>query len=131
MSCSPAPAASSTEDWGLSCSGGFSFRAHEKFWLGVALRLPFSKQTANLTQNVGAASDLLPTPFYARVKNDLGGMGFPLPSGTGAPCLCAMRRSLPVGEALAYEANLFGLISSTADMREGMQAFLEKREPEP
>jgi len=36
-------------------------------------------------------------------------------------------RSMPIGEALAYEANLFGLISSTADMKEGMTAFLEKR----
>ncbi|MEM8882594.1 MAG: enoyl-CoA hydratase-related protein [Planctomycetota bacterium] len=36
-------------------------------------------------------------------------------------------RSLPMDEALWYEANLFGLISSTADMREGMKAFLEKR----
>jgi len=36
-------------------------------------------------------------------------------------------RSLPIGEALAYEANLFGLVSSTADMREGLTAFLEKR----
>ncbi len=39
-------------------------------------------------------------------------------------------RSLPMGEALDYEANLFGLISSTADMREGMKAFLEKRAAE-
>ena len=38
-------------------------------------------------------------------------------------------RSLPIGEALAYEANLFGLISATDDMREGMAAFLEKRKP--
>lgn len=30
-------------------------------------------------------------------------------------------------EALLLEANHFGLLSSTADMREGMQAFLEKR----
>jgi len=60
-------------------SAGFSFRVHEKFWLGVALRLPFSKQTADLTQNIGAATELLPSPFYAGVKNDLGGMGFPSP----------------------------------------------------
>jgi enoyl-CoA hydratase len=39
-------------------------------------------------------------------------------------------RSLPLAEALDYEANLFGLISSTADMREGMKAFLEKRAAE-
>ena len=35
--------------------------------------------------------------------------------------------SMPMDEALWYEANLFGLISSTADMKEGMRAFLEKR----
>jgi len=32
-----------------------------------------------------------------------------------------------VSEALLLEANHFGLVSSTADMREGMAAFLEKR----
>jgi hypothetical protein len=53
---------------------GFSFRVHEKFWLGVALRLPFSKQTADLWQNVGAA---LGGFGYTRVKNDLGGVGVP------------------------------------------------------
>jgi enoyl-CoA hydratase len=30
-------------------------------------------------------------------------------------------------DALILESNLFGLLASTADMREGMQAFLEKR----
>jgi len=35
--------------------------------------------------------------------------------------------SLPLGEGLRYEANLFGLVSATADMREGMRAFLDKR----
>jgi long-subunit fatty acid transport protein len=55
-------------------AGGFSFKAHEKLWLGAALRLPFSKQTASLWQNVGAA---LGFEQYARVKNDLGGVGHP------------------------------------------------------
>ncbi|MBW2509835.1 MAG: hypothetical protein JRE81_14485, partial [Deltaproteobacteria bacterium] len=57
-------------------AAGFSFKAHEKFWLGVALRLPFSKQVADLYQNVGAA---LPggSARYGRVKNDLGGVGHP------------------------------------------------------
>jgi hypothetical protein len=55
-------------------STGFSFLAHEKFQFGLALRLPFSKQTADLWQNVGAA---LGSKQYARVKNDLGGIGFP------------------------------------------------------
>jgi hypothetical protein len=57
-------------------SVGTSYRIHEKFWLGVALRLPFSKQVADLYQNVGAALDSV---AYGRVKNDLSGVGFPSP----------------------------------------------------
>jgi enoyl-CoA hydratase len=37
---------------------------------------------------------------------------------------------LPLGEAQALEAALFGLAASTEDMREGTRAFLEKRQPE-
>lgn len=33
-------------------------------------------------------------------------------------------------EALGHEAALFGLLASSADMREGMTAFLEKRKPD-
>jgi len=36
---------------------------------------------------------------------------------------------MPLGEALAYEASLFGLAAATEDMREGTRAFLEKRPP--
>jgi enoyl-CoA hydratase len=35
-----------------------------------------------------------------------------------------------VDEGLLYESNLFGLLAATEDMREGMQAFLEKRPAE-
>jgi long-subunit fatty acid transport protein len=55
---------------------GTSYRITDKFWLGVALRLPFSKQVADLWQNVGAA---LGGFGYGRVKNDLSGVGFPSP----------------------------------------------------
>ncbi len=37
---------------------------------------------------------------------------------------------LPLGEAQALEATLFGLVAGTDDMREGTRAFLEKRQPE-
>jgi enoyl-CoA hydratase len=37
---------------------------------------------------------------------------------------------MPFGEACQYEATLFGLVASTADMREGTRAFLEKRKAE-
>jgi enoyl-CoA hydratase len=36
---------------------------------------------------------------------------------------------LPLAEAQDYEATLFGLVSTTDDMREGTRAFLEKRKP--
>lgn len=34
---------------------------------------------------------------------------------------------MPLSEGLAYEATLFGLCAATEDMKEGMNAFLEKR----
>ncbi len=36
----------------------------------------------------------------------------------------------PVQDALTFESSLFGLLASTEDMKEGMQAFLEKRKPD-
>jgi enoyl-CoA hydratase len=44
----------------------------------------------------------------------------------------AVDRSLETGidEGLGLEAHLFGLLASTSDMREGMNAFLEKRAAE-
>jgi enoyl-CoA hydratase len=44
----------------------------------------------------------------------------------------AVRRGiqLPLADAQAFEATLFGLAASTDDMREGTRAFLEKRQPE-
>ena len=46
--------------------------------------------------------------------------------------LDAVNRGLemPFAEAAAYEATLFGLVAATDDMREGTQAFLEKRKPD-
>ncbi len=37
---------------------------------------------------------------------------------------------MSLDEGLSLEANHFGLLSATADMKEGMQAFLEKRDAE-
>lgn len=43
----------------------------------------------------------------------------------------AVRRGIhmPLGDGLQLEADLFGIASSTAEMKEGMAAFLEKRKP--
>jgi enoyl-CoA hydratase len=37
--------------------------------------------------------------------------------------------SLPVAEALRFESGRFGIVASTEDMHEGLQAFLDKRAP--
>lgn len=39
-------------------------------------------------------------------------------------------QNMGIREALELEADLFGLVCSTQDMREGTQAFLEKRKPQ-
>lgn len=46
-----------------------------------------------------------------------------------ALCLEAVNTTLeiPLDDGLLLEANYFGLLASSADMKEGMQAFLEKR----
>lgn len=46
-------------------------------------------------------------------------------------CLEALRKGseMPLGEALHFEASLFGVCFATDDMREGTAAFMEKRKP--
>ena len=48
-----------------------------------------------------------------------------------ALCLEAVHAGfdMPLDEALRLESTQFGVLASTADMREGMSAFLEKRAP--
>ena len=48
-----------------------------------------------------------------------------------ALCIEAIDRGLEMSldEGLILEANHFGLLAATEDMREGMRAFLEKRAP--
>jgi enoyl-CoA hydratase len=50
------------------------------------------------------------------------------PIAVGLAIECATRgMEMSVDDGLALESNLFGLLAATSDMREGMQAFLEKR----
>ena len=49
-----------------------------------------------------------------------------------ALCIDAIDRGLemPLEEGFVLEADHFGLLAATADMREGTRAFMEKRAPE-
>jgi enoyl-CoA hydratase len=50
------------------------------------------------------------------------------PVALGLAIECTTRgMEMSVDDGLALESNLFGLLAATEDMREGMQAFLEKR----
>jgi len=52
------------------------------------------------------------------------------PVAVGLAIECTTRgMEMSVDDGLALESNLFGLLAATTDMREGMQAFLEKRPP--
>jgi enoyl-CoA hydratase len=53
------------------------------------------------------------------------------PVALGLAIECATRgMEVSVDDGLAMESHLFGLLAATEDMREGMQAFLEKRAAE-
>jgi enoyl-CoA hydratase len=53
------------------------------------------------------------------------------PIAVGLAIACATRgMEMSVDDGLAMESNLFGLLAATNDMREGMQAFLDKRKAE-
>jgi enoyl-CoA hydratase len=53
------------------------------------------------------------------------------PVAVGLAIECATRgMEMSMDDGLALESNLFGLLASTDDMREGMAAFLEKRRAE-
>jgi enoyl-CoA hydratase len=53
------------------------------------------------------------------------------PVALGLAIECTTRGlEMSVDDGLALESNLFGLLASTEDMREGMTAFLEKRRAE-
>jgi enoyl-CoA hydratase len=91
---------------------GHVIDAHEAFRIGLVDRVV---PAADLMPAAGALAAELSTKAPLAVR----------------AILDAVTRGLdmPLGEALAYEAALFGLTAGTEDMREGTRAFLEKRPP--
>lgn len=55
---------------------GPSIEINERWSIGIMLRLPIAVQRADLYQNIGAASPV-PNPTYGRIRNEIGGVGFP------------------------------------------------------
>ncbi|MBI4468490.1 MAG: enoyl-CoA hydratase/isomerase family protein [Acidobacteria bacterium] len=78
-----------------------------------------------LVNRVTSPADLLPTA--EKLARQIVGNA---PLGVRL-CLDAVHHGagMPLEESARYEASLFGLLCATEDMREGLNAFLEKRKP--
>ena len=105
----------------------------ESFGKGRALELLLTGAhvTAQEAWRIGLVNRLVPA---ARLMDEARALAAEL--AAKAPIavrfiLDAVHRGMemPFPEAEAYEATLFGLTATTADMREGTAAFLEKRVP--
>jgi len=80
---------------------------------------------------IGLVNRVVPAAELMTVARALAGrLAMNAPIAT-AYIISAINKGLemPFGEACAYEAALFAVLASTEDMREGTQAFLEKRKP--
>jgi enoyl-CoA hydratase len=85
--------------------------------------------TAAEAERIGLVSRVVPAGGALAAARDLAGR-----IGANGPVACryaleAIRRGaeVPLAEGQLLEATLFGLCAATADMKEGMTAFLEKR----
>ncbi|MEJ2218013.1 MAG: enoyl-CoA hydratase-related protein [Gemmatimonadota bacterium] len=85
---------------------------------------------ANEALRIGLVNQVVPREELLNTTRDL--LGKILKNGpvAVAKALEAVDRSYDhtMEDALALEANLFGILAATEDMKEGMNAFLEKRE---
>ena len=98
---------------------------------GRALQLLLTGERidAREAHRIGLVNAVVPAPeVLAAAQSMLGQMLANAPFAM-ALCIEAVDRGLDMGmdEGCALEANHFGLLAATSDMREGMQAFLEKR----
>ena len=98
---------------------------------GRALELMLTAQfiKADEAYRIGLANKVVPQAELMDTARKM--MGIILANGpiaVGLAIECATRgMDMSVDDGLALESNLFGLLAATSDMREGMQAFLEKR----
>jgi enoyl-CoA hydratase len=100
---------------------------------GRAMQLLMTGETIDAAEayRIGLVNKLAPAAELMSAAKDM--MKTILANGPLAIALCieAIERGLEMSldEGLILEANHFGLLAATDDMREGMSAFLEKRAP--
>jgi enoyl-CoA hydratase len=99
--------------------------------MGMALELITTGRMidAEEARSLGLVNRVLPPAELLPAANELAGkIAANGPIAVRLALDAALRgASLPLAAGLAGEQELFALVSSTADMREGLKAFLEKR----
>ncbi len=101
---------------------------------GRAMELVLTGATIDAQEayRIGLVSRVVPLPALA---GEARALAQALSAGPPIALRCAMEAvghglEMTQAEGCRLEASLFGLVASTADMREGTAAFLEKRKPE-
>jgi enoyl-CoA hydratase len=118
---------------GLIPGGGGTQRLPRLVGMGHAMRLTLTGDIigAAEAQQIGLVEMVLPHDELRgktlELAHKIAGMS-PLTVKVAKEALRASER-LPLGEGIVYERDLFCLCFSTADKREGVEAFLQKRPP--
>jgi len=116
---------------GLIPGYGGSQRLPRLVGKGAALKLLLTGEMipASEALRIGLVDEIVPAAeLMARARTLASAIAVVAPIAV-RQCLAAVRVGcdLPLGEALAHEAALFGVCCGTADKAEGTRAFLEKR----
>ena len=96
----------------------------------IELILTGDNITAQEAYRLNLVNKVVPGGEVLKTARDLGKKIAQKGAITMKAALDAINRSVrPIGDGLAYEAGQFGVLFQTEDMREGVRAFLEKRQP--
>jgi enoyl-CoA hydratase len=116
---------------GLIPGYGGSQRLPRLVGKGAAMKLLLTGEMVSAAEalRIGLVDEVVPAAeLMTRAKTLAGAIAGMAPIAV-RQCIAAVNGGydLPLGEALAHEAALFGLCCGTADKAEGTRAFLEKR----
>ncbi|MFP3938884.1 MAG: enoyl-CoA hydratase/isomerase family protein [Thermoanaerobaculia bacterium] len=119
---------------GLIPGGGGTQRLPRLVGMGHAMRLILTGDMvgADEARQIGLVEMVVPAEELRKTTLELAGKMAAMSPLTVRVAKEALRTSerLPIEEGLAYERDLFCLCFSTEDMKEGVQAFLQKRQAE-